>query len=454
MATAKSGMWAQASRLAEQTPEARNRYVDLLRALSIGAVVLGHWVMAAPHLGVGGPRLDHLLDVLPWSRWLTWGFQVMPIFFFVGGYSNGTSWDSALEKEQPYAVWLEARLRRLLGPVVPLIVLWGGLGILGFWLGISEGMIRIGSQVALVPVWFLAIYLLIVMLVPITRSIWRRLGLWSVLLPALLAAGNDFLFFRGEAVLGSDLRLLGWLNYLLIWSAVHQLGYAWQAGRLAGRRTFVLFALGASALVALTQFGPYPTSLVGVPSQEISNTTPPKLPLFALGLAQIGLFLSLEGPIRKWLARKAVWTSVVLVNGMIMTVFLWHSTVMMLVVGAGFWLVPSVFDIVPGVAAWWAWRPIWVLGFALATFPFLLVFTEVERRISAGAGRKMALARLLGGAALLCGGLALLAAGGVGGDGPLGLNWLAVLMPVVGGKLAGFGPLAFLGRDDRDVASG
>ncbi len=51
---AKSGMWAQASRLAEQTPEARNRYVDLLHALSIGAVVMGHRVMAAPHLGGGG----------------------------------------------------------------------------------------------------------------------------------------------------------------------------------------------------------------------------------------------------------------------------------------------------------------------------------------------------------------------------------------------------------------
>ena len=444
---AQSGMWAQASRLAEQTPEARNRYVDLLRALSIAVVVLGHWVMAAPHLGPDGPRLDHLLDVLPWSRWLTWGFQVMPIFFFVGGYSNGTSWDGALAKGQSYSVWLEARLRRLLGPVVPLIVLWGLLGALGFLLGISEGMIRVGSQVALVPVWFLAIYLLIVMLVPVTRAIWLRLGLWSVVLPALLAAGNDFLFFRGDAVFGANLRPLGWLNYLLIWSAVHQLGYAWQAGRLAGKRTFGLLGVGIVALVGFTQFGPYPTSLVGVPSQEISNTTPPKLPLFALGLLQIGLFLSLEGPIRKWLARKRVWTSVVLVNGMIMTVFLWHSTVMMLIVGAGFWLVPAVFDLVPGVGFWWAMRPVWVLVFAAGTLPFLLIFSEVERRISAGAGRPVPLYRLLLGAALLCGGLALLAAGGVGGEGPVGLDWLAVLLPVMGGKIAGFGPLAFLNSE-------
>ncbi|MEE8167231.1 MAG: acyltransferase family protein, partial [Myxococcota bacterium] len=134
-----TGMWARASRLAEQTPDARNRYVDLLRALSIMAVVLGHWILAAPHLAGAEPQLAHLLDVLPWSRWLTWGFQVMPVFFFVGGYSNGSSWDGARRKQQPYHVWLESRLRRLLGPVVPLIALWVGLGAIGFLLGVPEG---------------------------------------------------------------------------------------------------------------------------------------------------------------------------------------------------------------------------------------------------------------------------------------------------------------------------
>lgn len=424
--------------MAEQTPDARNRYVDLLRALSISAVVLGHWIMAAPHLENGAPQLTHLLDIQPWSRWLTWIFQVMPIFFFVGGYSNGTSWDGARGRGQSYAAWLEARLRRLLGPVIPLILLWGGLGAGGFLLGIGEGMIRIGSQVALVPVWFLAIYLLIVMLVPLSRAAWHRFGVGSIVAPALLAAANDVLFFQGEW------KALGWFNYLFIWSAVHQLGYAWQAGRLAGlARTLTIFFVGATALVVLTQFGPYPTSLVGVPSQELSNTTPPKLPLLALGLAQIGLALSLEGPVRRWLARKSVWTATVLVNGLIMTIFLWHSTVMMLVIGAGFWLVPQVFDVTPGLPLWWGLRPLWVLGFFAATFPFLIVFTGVERRISNLPSKGVSIVRLILGAFLLCAGLALLAAGGVSAKAPLGLDWLALALPIVGGTLAGFGPHKF-----------
>jgi len=122
-------MWARAAQMAEQTPAERNRYVDLLRALSISAVVLGHWIMAAPFFQAGVPSMDHLLQIQPWSRWLTWIFQVMPVFFFVGGFSNGVSWDGAQKKNQSYSFWLESRMRRLLGPVIPLIVLWGVLGV-------------------------------------------------------------------------------------------------------------------------------------------------------------------------------------------------------------------------------------------------------------------------------------------------------------------------------------
>ena len=37
-----SKMWLRAQEMAMQTPSERNRYVDLLRALSIAVVVLGH----------------------------------------------------------------------------------------------------------------------------------------------------------------------------------------------------------------------------------------------------------------------------------------------------------------------------------------------------------------------------------------------------------------------------
>ena len=83
----KPSAWSRAKELAERTPEARNRYVDFLRAFSIGVVVLGHWLMAAPSVDRDGLTLSDMLRVSPWTQWLTWIFMVMPLFFLVGGYS-------------------------------------------------------------------------------------------------------------------------------------------------------------------------------------------------------------------------------------------------------------------------------------------------------------------------------------------------------------------------------
>jgi hypothetical protein len=73
--------------------------------------------------------MEHLLDIQSWSRWLTWVFPVMSVFFFVGGFSNGVSWDGLQKRNGSYASWLESRLRRLLGPVIPLVILRAALAI-------------------------------------------------------------------------------------------------------------------------------------------------------------------------------------------------------------------------------------------------------------------------------------------------------------------------------------
>ncbi len=191
------GLWQRALWFADRTPEKRNRYVDSLRALSILAVVLGHWLISAPYFENGLPAYSHLLDLAPWSRWLTWLFQVMPIFFFVGGFSNGISWESAQRKRLSYREWFDSRSRRLIGPVLPLVLVWGAMVAVAHSNGVGPGMIRIGSKVALVPVWFLAVYIMVVALVPLTHSAWKSWGFSSVVLPVVAAALIDFAFFAG-----------------------------------------------------------------------------------------------------------------------------------------------------------------------------------------------------------------------------------------------------------------
>ncbi|MFM7403051.1 MAG: hypothetical protein ACKO1N_02920 [Erythrobacter sp.] len=50
-------MWDKARELAELTPPERNRWVDFLRAVSIMAVVTGHWLMAGLYVNAAGELL-------------------------------------------------------------------------------------------------------------------------------------------------------------------------------------------------------------------------------------------------------------------------------------------------------------------------------------------------------------------------------------------------------------
>ena len=87
-------IWSQAKELAAQTPANRNRYVDFLRAMSILMVITGHWLVATVYYADGVFAGGKLTEVQPSTQWLTWIFQVMPIFFIVGGYSNAVSIES------------------------------------------------------------------------------------------------------------------------------------------------------------------------------------------------------------------------------------------------------------------------------------------------------------------------------------------------------------------------
>ncbi len=59
------GIWSQASSLAAQTPEERNRYVDFLRSVSILMVITGHWLIATAIYVDGNLAQGHLLQSEP-----------------------------------------------------------------------------------------------------------------------------------------------------------------------------------------------------------------------------------------------------------------------------------------------------------------------------------------------------------------------------------------------------
>lgn len=195
-------------------------------------VVLGHWLAAIVVIEDGRPSGENLVAAVPWTRRATWLFQIMPVFFLVGGYANAASWVSARRRGESGTGWLIRRCRRLLVPTT---------------------------------------------------------------------------------------------------------------GFLA----------------------------VGVPGEELRNTSPPSLALLALAATQTGVVLLLRETGARLCQRPAVWVATVAMNSMILTIYLWH---MVPVVIGG--MLMSWYTWLPqpaiGTLRWWALRPAW-LGFLAVVLAVVLV---------------------------------------------------------------------------------
>ena len=370
--------------LAAATPATRDRYVDFLRGLSIVTVVFGHYLIALIHWE-GGRIFVHNAVGHQSGLWLaTWLLQVMPIFFFVGGFSNLVGWRSAADRGISAARFVGLRLRRLARPTLVFV---------GVWLVVESGLRLAGRGAAGVlrstflpfgPMWFLVVYGFVVALAPLTIRLHDRFG-WRV--PVAFGAGVAAVDL---ARFGFDVPGVGWLNLALLWLAVHQLGYLYADGGeaaplvAAGRRGWALMMAGGLGLmVVLTNLELfldelfYPRSMVGVDIEPVSNMSPPSLAIVGLAVWQVGLAMWLREPVRRWLARPGPWQATIAVNSVIMTVFLWHLSALLVTIVALYPL--DLGQEVIATARWWLERPIWVIGPLLVLVPVVAVFRRFER---------------------------------------------------------------------------
>ena len=428
-------IWSQAKALAAKTPADRNRYVDFLRAVSILMVVTGHWLIVALYYDDGIFVPGDLLEMRPNTQWLTRVFQVMPIFFIVGGYANAVSLESARRRGVDYAGWLVSRLNRLVSPLLLLIVAWALLAAILHFSGVSGKVLSLASRAALIPIWFLAIYILVVVLAPATYNAWQRWGFASFWAFVIIGALVDVAFFAASQ------EWLGWTNYLWVWLAVHHLGYAWRDGRMGTTARLLGYsALGLLALALLIFAGPYPFAMVGSPDEGLSNTLPPKITLLALGVAQFGLLLAIETPMRRFLAGLQIWAATVLINSMIMTLYLWHITVMVILVSLLYLAGGFGLGIEPASLDWWLTRPVWIVVLYACLLPVALALGPLERRTRPADAATPSSVQLVAGALLICVGVAVLALFGFGNAPIPRLDIAAFAVVLVGAALSGLLP--------------
>lgn len=427
-----------AGRIDARTPPGRDRSLDALRVGAVLLVIFGHWMvrgLVAPE-GVAEPV--YLLREAPGWRWATLLFQVMPVIFLVGGAVNAESWRRAQGQGVAPVDWVRGRARRLLRPALPLLLVvvpcWVALEI--WW---PEALV-LPVAVALVPLWFIAAYLAVTALTPLTLAAHER-G-WSLPLigtATALALAVDLLRLSGAGPVIGTQPLAGAPNFVLVWVAVHQLGHLWSDGPWPATRRGQLALAGAGAAALALLLGPlgWPLSFVPVEGTlEPNNAAPPTVALLALTAVQAGLAGLLRPGLQRGLAQPRLWVWVALPGAALMTLFLWHQLALVVVANLAAALAPLPETLGP---TWWLQRLPWVLACAIVLAPMVGVAGRFER--GGGAAPSGGLGQTLAGAALTAAGVA-------------GLLWLHVTpappvlaLGALGLVLLGMRAVGALGRE-------
>jgi surface polysaccharide O-acyltransferase-like enzyme len=333
-------------------------------------VVVWHWALAVTHRRSGEFVMANPIADVPMAWLATWLLQVMPVFFLIGGFVDLASWDRA----EGARSFLRRRLTRLLRPTAGFLAVWAvaeaalTAAVPGYPGVLSYGLILV------TPLWFLAAYLWVVLLVPLTAAAHRRAPVPVVALLGAAVVAVDLARF------GAGLDILGALNSVLVWVFVHQLGYLWRDGMLDPlHRRGALAAAGLAGLVVVAALEVYPRSMVATVGDELSHMFPTTAGIAALAVFQLGVVLLLRPALDSWVHRPRVWKAVVAVNAVAMTVYLWHMSALLIAL-AVFSSIGLPLHSEP-TAMWWVQRPLWLLAPGVALIGLVALFARAEHAL-------------------------------------------------------------------------
>lgn len=361
----------------------RDRFLDLLRLASLAVVVAGHWLVLIPTVDRGVISGTLLYDVEPAFWPLTWAFDVLPLFFFVGGAVNYLSYTRP-RRSPGGGAFRVRRLRRLLQPTFVFLGAWAVVEIVLRLLqpgigGFPPGM-RLGHMTPFATLWFLGVYLVVVLLAPVTIRLHVRLG---ARVPAALLLAVALV---DAAALGTGHPQVLAINVLLVWMLPHQLGYFYADGRLERLGATRIAVGGAAALAGAAVLSALPWYGWNMLDNGVTvlGITTPTLPYAMTGLGIVAAALLVRPALAGLLRRPAIWRLVARANPAVMTVYLWHMTAYFAVVAG---LAATGVPLPAGpTATWWLERPLFLVLPAAALVPLVIAFSRFEtgarRRLS------------------------------------------------------------------------
>ncbi|CAN5513692.1 acyltransferase [soil metagenome] len=333
---------------------ARELSADFYRVVGVLIVAIGHWLVSAVTYDHGGFGNDYPLDVLPWTQWLTLVFQVVPVFFLVGGYSSAASLTRRRADGGGATDWVRLRLGGILGPTTAYVVVVLAVVAVLSGVGVGRSPLSFGGWAVAMHLWFIPVYLVVLAMTPVAVCAHAR---WGLLVPAGLAVA---VLAVDVVVRVAELPAVGLLNYVLCWAAVYQLGICWRAGALRGRPALALAAAAAVVVAVLLGLRWYPVSMVGAPGADAQNNFPPNIALLAFATAQAGLLAAAAPAVTRWLQRSRWRRPLAAANRDVMAVYLWQMVPVVIVALVGYptGLLPQP---VTGSLTWWLFRLVWLL---------------------------------------------------------------------------------------------
>lgn len=380
------------------TTVARDRFIDAVRVFAIALVVLQHWLMPVLTYSDGQLRAENSLAG-PGGWAITWISQVMPLVFFAGGAAAAMSLRA--RRRHTAQRWVGDRVRRLAMPLVPLMIVWVPLPYLLEAVGVPAAPVQLAGSLVGALLWFLALYVGITAASPWLARLRERAGGHEVAAMAFGAVAIDVVRFG----LLNGATALGYVNLVLVWGAIYQLGLHYAAGsltRLRGARAWVLSAGGFGGVALAVLLGPYEASMIGLPGDPLSNVNPPTAVLLLLAAGQLGLALALRRVITEWSASPTVARGLDWCSARLMTVYVWHTPALVLVAGIA---VVALGESTPTALSprWWDTLPVWLgsLTLVLSTLVARFGRYELVRRPSPTGPVRTALATGLVGIGLL-----------------------------------------------------
>lgn len=327
--------------------------------VAVVVVVIGHWLVSAVTYRDGRFGNDYPLEALPWTQWLTLVFQVVPVFFLVGGYASAASWTRWRAAEgRRWPDWVRQRLAAILGPTTAYVALvLATIGALSL-VGVAGSRLSFGGWAVAMHLWFIPVYLIVLSLTPLAVAAHRR---WGLLVPVVLALAVAAVDITAR---NSDVPTVGLANYVLCWGMLYQLGICWHAGLLRGRGAALLAAAAAVAVAILLGMRWYPISMVGAPGATAQNNFPPNVALLAFGTAQAALLVAVAPAVTRRLRRACWMPALAAANAKVMAVYLWQMVPVVIVALVGYpaGLLPQPET---GTAAWFWFRLTWLVILAV-----------------------------------------------------------------------------------------